>query len=440
MAMAGEGRLVVLTSGAHAVTGDEAVNPAAAALLGAARVVPQEYPAIRCRTVDVADDSAETAARVAAEAVADPTEFDVAFRGRHRWVRGFHAVRPSSPAVAVKEGSTFVLVGRPEGRNGMVALALARPGVRIAVVAREEMDAEGVRQLELRGAEVLSVPADMSEAASLAEAFARVEERFGALGTVIFSPEPGFTGEFAGIADWSPEWTAALAAYEAQHEAVARALEGRNARHVLVDSTLGGVTGNVARVRLSAAHALSDGFAAARGWTAVDWDQWTGGQPGVEGIEPDELPAALQAVVALAGEPQVLVSVTDLEARLRALAAAAAGAAQAESTAPLYERPELDVEYHAPTNEVEEQLAALWQGLLGIQRVGIHDDFFGLGGHSLLATQIVARVRDQFQLDLPLQSIFEAPTIAKFAQLIEDAIIAELEALSEEEAAGLMGA
>ncbi|HEX6040953.1 type I polyketide synthase [Longimicrobium sp.] len=442
MAMAGEGRLVVLTAGAHAVTGDEEVSPAAAALLGAARVVPQEYPALRCRAIDVApgDASPGTAARVAAEAVADAADFDVAFRGRHRWTRGFRAVRPSAPALAVRDGSAFVLVGSMEGRMGGLALALARPGVRIALVTPDDGDAELTRMLEARGAQVLALRADAADSAALADALASVEDRSGSLETVIFSPHGASIGEFAGIASWTPEWTAALADHEARHMALAGALEDRGVRHVLVDVTIAGVTGTVARVRMAAAHALSDGFAAARRWTAVDWDHWTGGQAGEEGIAPDEVPAAVDAVLALAGEPQVVVSVTDVEARVRALAAAARAASDAAPGATLYERPELDVEYHAPTNEVEETLAALWQGLLGIERVGIHDDFFGLGGHSLLATQIVARVRDQFQLDLPLQSIFEAPTIAKFAQLIEDAIIAELEALSEEEAAGLMGA
>jgi phthiocerol/phenolphthiocerol synthesis type-I polyketide synthase E len=438
MALAGETEIVVLTAGAQEVTGDEAVSPAAAALLGAARVVPQEYPALRCRVVDLlpGDASAETAARVAAEAVSGAEDFAVAFRGRHRWVRGFRAARPATPAATVRAGAAYVLVGSLEGRNGQVAQGIAgTPGVRIALLSRDPADAESIRMLGERGAEVLALTADPADAASLAEAIGGVEARFGLIDTLILSPELGPIAEFAGIEAWEPAWTAQLAAWEAQHDALARALEGRAPRRVLLDVTLSGVVGSAARVRMSAAHALSDGFAAAHGWTAVDWDRWTGGQAGADGIEPDEVAAAFHAVLALAGEPQVLVSVMELETRIRATAVPA----EVRESTSLYARPELEVDYHPPTNEVEETLAELWQGLLGIQRVGIHDDFFGLGGHSLLATQIVARVRDQFQLDLPLQAIFEAPNIAAFAQLIEDAIIAELDALSEEEAAGLMG-
>ena len=87
--------------------------------------------------------------------------------------------------------------------------------------------------------------------------------------------------------------------------------------------------------------------------------------------------------------------------------------------APLHERPELEHDYVAPRNEVEQSIAAVWQELLGVQKVGIHDNFFTeLGGHSLLATKLVARLRNQFQVDLPLRRFFEAPTVAELAAAI----------------------
>ena len=434
----GAPELVVLTAGAHEVTGDEDVAPFAAALVGAARVVSQEYAGLHCRAVDVSpgDASEATAARVMAEAVSSAADLAVAFRGRHRWVRGFRAARPVEPASI--RPTVFALVGAADGRNARLADALARtPGARIALVARGGASPDAVRALQESGAEVLAITADPSHPAALADAFARVEAQWGAIEVVIHSPEPAGLADFAGIAAGdAPGWTAQLAAYEAQHAALAQALEGRDVGQVLVESSLAGVLGSVARVRIAAANALTDGFAAARRWTAVDWDAWTDGDAAGSGIAPAEVPAALAAVLALAGEPQVLVSTADVEARLRATSVAPA---PRETSAPLYERPDVGVQYEAPTSEVEEKLAEVWQELLGIERIGIHDDFFELGGHSLLATQIVVRVRDLFALDLPLQSIFEAPTIARFAALVEDTLLAELEGLSEEEAAGLMG-
>ena len=79
--------------------------------------------------------------------------------------------------------------------------------------------------------------------------------------------------------------------------------------------------------------------------------------------------------------------------------------------APDQSRPELDDTFAAPRTPVEEILANIWAEVLKLDKVGIHDNFFQLGGHSLLATQVVSRVRDAFKLDLPLRTLFEAPTI-----------------------------
>ncbi len=81
-------------------------------------------------------------------------------------------------------------------------------------------------------------------------------------------------------------------------------------------------------------------------------------------------------------------------------------------------RPGLKNAYVAPSNDVEQTLADVWQRCLGIQQVGAHDNFFELGGHSLLATQIMAQVRNAFQIELPLHVLFERSTIAGMAMAI----------------------
>jgi amino acid adenylation domain-containing protein len=80
---------------------------------------------------------------------------------------------------------------------------------------------------------------------------------------------------------------------------------------------------------------------------------------------------------------------------------------------------ELPGNYIAPRTPIEQKLMQIFTEVLGIKRVGIHDNFFELGGHSLLATQMVSRVRDRLQIELPVRSVFEAPTIAELAKLVE---------------------
>jgi amino acid adenylation domain-containing protein len=87
--------------------------------------------------------------------------------------------------------------------------------------------------------------------------------------------------------------------------------------------------------------------------------------------------------------------------------------------APTLTRVELKEDYVAPRNRTEHILARLWAEVLEIEPVGINDNFFELGGHSILATQLVSRIRQAFELDLLLPTLFEAPTIALLAERIE---------------------
>jgi amino acid adenylation domain-containing protein len=103
----------------------------------------------------------------------------------------------------------------------------------------------------------------------------------------------------------------------------------------------------------------------------------------------------------------------------------------------------------APRTPVERALAEIWAQVLGVETVGVHDDFFALGGHSLLATQVVAQVRTDFALELPLHSLFTYPTIealaAEVVSMMSDSegdetakLMAELEGLTDEEADRLL--
>jgi acyl carrier protein len=115
-----------------------------------------------------------------------------------------------------------------------------------------------------------------------------------------------------------------------------------------------------------------------------------------------------------------------------------------------------------PRTPLEESLAEMWGLLLGLERVGVNQNFFESGGHSLLATQLVSHVREAFEVELPLRDFFESPTVAGLAAAVErarltqsdwqparievlprseqslDDLLAELDQLSDEDAQAML--
>jgi acyl carrier protein len=227
---------------------------------------------------------------------------------------------------------------------------------------------------------------------------------------------------------------------------------------LLLQNSVFSVFGGSGFAAATAAFVLGDAWAErcaalGRRWTSVSWDRWEeegssaalaeGAIPRRDGVR------VFETLAALAGEPRVVVSLQDLHARLErfrtprgAAVAAEGGGAGAEEG--LHARPALASEYLEPTGEAEELLAGIFRELLGIREIGTRDSFFELGGHSLLGLQVLTRVRETFQVELPLRAIFEAPTVAELAALVDEAILLELEEMSDEEAesalAGVGGA
>ena len=85
-----------------------------------------------------------------------------------------------------------------------------------------------------------------------------------------------------------------------------------------------------------------------------------------------------------------------------------------------YGRPKVTSVYVAPGNEAEQTIANIWQQVIGIERVGINDNFFDLGGHSLLAIKLVGRLREAFDIEIPFAKLFAAPTVAGLAMAIAE--------------------
>jgi acyl carrier protein len=109
-------------------------------------------------------------------------------------------------------------------------------------------------------------------------------------------------------------------------------------------------------------------------------------------------------------------------------------------------RPELEMPLALPRNPVEQEVARIWADILGVDRIGVDDDFFQLGGDSLLASRVISQVIRTFRVDVPLHALFDAPTVTAMASVIArngtepadservEHMLAEVEGLSEEHA------
>ncbi|MCB1057986.1 MAG: AMP-binding protein, partial [Acidobacteria bacterium] len=225
-------------------------------------------------------------------------------------------------------------------------------------------------------------------------------------------------------------------------QALQTVLAARPAGFCLVFSSTAGVLGGSGLAAYAAANLYADAFVAARSarpdgwrWLGIAWDGWP--EPGESDrrrarerhrMLPVEADAALDRVLTRLSEDQLWVATGDFEARLerwvrrpRAEGPGDETLATAPTSAERAPRPYVGTAFVEPRNPREAALAALWAELLGIEAVGVDDDFLDLGGHSLMATRLLARLRREHGVELELQDLFAAPTVARLVRRVEEA-------------------
>jgi acyl carrier protein len=96
-------------------------------------------------------------------------------------------------------------------------------------------------------------------------------------------------------------------------------------------------------------------------------------------------------------------------------------------------RPHLGAEYVAPRNFTEQKIAEIWEELLGVHPIGIHDGFLRLGGNSLLAIRVAAELREAFQIEFSLEVLLKSPTVFEIAHFVDDALLTLVENMDDAE-------
>jgi len=488
-------QLAVVSNRTQLVLGDEPLCPAKATMFGPCKVIPQEYPNLKCRVIDTDLESAlngKFADWIITELTHETFDPVVAYRKGRRWVQTFESVRLEKvqEASRLRKGGVYLITGG----LGQIGLTLsetlaetvqaklvltgrsALPPSEIwdAYLATHNGDAiceriTRLRRIEEKGGEVLAIQADASDRAEMQAAIDRAVARFGSINGVIHGA--GNTSAEAALPVSQIDVAAARAHFAPKVDGLYildDLFRGHNLDFCLLLSSLSSVLGGLGFTAYAAANAFLDAFAAGRNqrdgypWISVNWDAWQfSDEPPTrmvasfnDFVRPDDGKDAFHRILDLA-PTQIVVSTSNLESRLsqwvrleslqnsQGPTNAGAGAS--------HPRPNLSTEYLAPRSDVEKTIAEIWKDLLGIAPVGVFDKFFELGGHSLLAIQVISRLRELFQVELPVQRLFERPTIAELAETIEkelraptsreediSEILAFVEGMSEEQVHALM--
>ncbi|MFI5005853.1 MAG: SDR family NAD(P)-dependent oxidoreductase [Solirubrobacterales bacterium] len=466
-------QLKVLTSQMHDVLRGDVPHPEKSTLLGLVKVIPQELQTITCSAVDVeACDSAtwkETDAvdALVAELRSSEPGIVVAHRRQQRFIQGYEAVLLPAPEARprrLREGGVYLITGGLGGVTFVLGAALAHVAkAKLVLTGRGRMpersewetwrqtrgDADPVSQrilkiqaLETMGAEVLTVSADVGDVGQMQEAFRQAEARFGAVHGVIHGA--GIVGgntfrpiEEIGQGECEEQFHPKVAGLIA----LDRAMEGRDLDFCMLTSSLSSVLGGYAYAAYAAANIFMDNYAHARNgarngrpgtpWISVNWDEWrlverpeeSARGPGLAqfAMSPLEGAGAFGRVLQLRGVSQVVVSTGDLQARIDQwirleLLRGVPGTKKAD--APSHPRPQLQNAFVAPGTPVQQKIARIWADLLGLEKVGIQDNFFDLGGHSLLAIQVVTRMKAEMNAELSVATLFEGPTVESLSRLI----------------------
>ncbi len=470
--------IVIVTNGQQEVT-DDRVAAEKALMLAPCKVVPIEYPNVRCRSVDVAvgpdGEEPRVVEQILRELRSESADPVVAYRGAHRWVRTVEPVRLPKPALdasRLRERGVYLITGGL-GKIGLtVAEFLARTvRARLILLGRSEIPPPSewgrsrvlrkLHAIEALGAEVLAVSADVADLERMRAVIAAAEERFGAIHGVIHSA--GILGDGALQEKTLKDVNSVLAPKVIGTIVLDTLFRDHSLDFLVLFSSLSALRPAFGQVAYAAANCFLDAVPYSllkrrhRFTTCINWDVWQ--EEGMaydavaprvlqrmkeeefkeRGILPQEGVEVLARILA-SDLPQVLVSTSDDLERLKAgdhdpsrpyfeKLSSAADAVHKQA------RPWLKTPYVPPATETEERLAGLWEELLGIEKIGVLDDFFELGGDSLVGTQLISRVKSACGMQLPVRSLYSHPTVRSLSQAAERALLANV---SPERIAGML--
>jgi iturin family lipopeptide synthetase A len=443
-------QIVVVSNHIQDVTGEEQLATEKAAILGACGSIPQIYPGIVCRSVDIVISETriiqELINQLCNELIAPLSESVVAYRGRYRWLQTLEPVSLGVMAdlpPRLREGQVYLITG-DVGYIGfnLINYLLSVVRVKVALISDKlplQADVSSSINTQSIASNILQAPQslakyDMSilrlqangtDAIEMQLAIKQVQQHFGVIHGVIHLIEPAIengmgSGSISDMLETVETFLQRIRVLDQLYTnlefgfltfcSTLEALLGRSDHisHNIVSPVV---------AALARQHTIRDD----RYTLATSWDvqQFLTSEPTVLVSEQhnDAAPgvAHMWELILRNNLPHVMVSTQDIAALVERHATNRANSEADTASIQLRPAPHADASW----SEVERVVAGIWHELLGIEHLDRADNFFALGGHSLLATQAVARIRNAFQIELPLRTFFEEPTIQGLATVIE---------------------
>ncbi|HEY9849780.1 MAG TPA: SDR family NAD(P)-dependent oxidoreductase [Leptolyngbyaceae cyanobacterium] len=436
--------IAIVTNNVQEVIGDEQICPEKVTVLGISKVIPQEYPHITCRNIDIVIPEITTE-QLLAELTASPSDLVVSYRGKYRWVQIYDSIQLNATSInqtRLREKGVYLITGGLGGIGLVLAEYLAKTvQAKLILIGRsywpekadwqqwlathDERDSTSqkikkLQKLEALGAEVLVISADVGNLEQMQNAIATSLDRFGTIHGVIHTAGVRL---FNTIQQSDREQCDRQFYPKVQGLYVLETLlQNRELDFCIAYSSLASILGLLGKAAYPAAHNFIDAFARKYPrWTSINWDNWqteselSPNKTNELVMTSEEGLAAFKRILSSERIPQVIVSTADLQTRLNQWIN---HQKRAKSTKffSFHSRPNLSNTYVAPRNHVEQSLTDIWQQLLGIEQVGIHDNFFELGGDSVLGIQFIARA-NQAGIQLTTRQVFTHQTIAELAAI-----------------------
>jgi short-subunit dehydrogenase involved in D-alanine esterification of teichoic acids/acyl carrier protein len=380
----------------------------------------------------------------------------IAYRGKQRWLQVYQARDIVRTKPIFRRGGTYLITGGAGAVGMLLAEHLAlRFGARLVLTGRTSPTAypefeAALQRIRACGGDALFCQADVADESAMRGAVSQCLARFGDLNGIVHAA--GVT-HGASLFCLSKDITPDDCETQIKPKLFGLYVIEKLSHELKLDfvvamSSNAAVLGGLGFLAYAAANCAMDSYLTSARfddsttqWLSINWDHWPEQTQKYVGMRTSmhefamtlsEAVEAFEWVLSCSDSGQIVVSTGYLPDRVELWLGARRADhgvkdAVALPTSGHSSRPRLRSSYVEPRNNTEATCAEIWSDVLGLDKVGVDDDFFELGGHSLVALTLINKLQDVMRVDVPLQALFEGPTVAQMSRVIASLKTHELE-------------